>query len=98
MKFYSINYVFDNGEEYECHLDGEGVIDYYISKDLALKAFSMIDPNEVLSKYTGWMYYRNAEEYILEEGIRNDLPYKNYDSNSGFFEYYIEEIDIKETI
>lgn len=99
MKIYAITYNFCNGEDYDMENDGEGVIDYYVTKELAMEAFDNIDPQDILDKYTAWMRCEDVEDYSLEKKINScGLPDHYYEDKYeiGYFSYKIIEIDVIE--
>lgn len=99
MKIYVITYSFDNGQDYDMHLDGDGIINYYATKELAIEEFNKIDPQSILDEYTDWMLYKEIEDYTLENKINNyELPEHHYEEDdfNSWFEYKVEEIDVIE--
>ena len=99
MKIYAITYDFCNGEDYDSANDGEGVINYYATKELAMEAFDNIDPQDILDKYTAWMCFTDVKDYSLEKEINvYRLPNHYYEDRykSGCFSYEIIEIDVIE--
>ena len=99
MKIYSINYSFDNGEDYDSHLCDNGVINYYATKELAIEEFNKIDPQSILDEYTSWMYYTNIEDYTLDAKLNEyGLPeyYYEVEDENCYFDYEVVEIDVVE--
>lgn len=100
MKIYAITYEFYNGEDYEMESNGEGVLNYYMTKELAMKAFDNIDPQDMLDKHTTWMRCKDAKDYYLEKKINAyGLPDHHYEDKyeTGCFGYEIIEIDLIES-
>lgn len=99
MKIYAITYSFDNGKDYDMYMEGNGIINYYATKELAIEEFNKIDPQSVLDEYTSWMWYKDIEDYTLENKLNNyGLPDHFYNDvyEVGWFDYEVIEIDVIE--
>ena len=98
MKIYAIKYSFDNGEYYDMNLCGDGIINYYATKELAIEEFNKIDPQSILDNYTDWMRFNKIDDYSLEKKINNGLPEYYYENihNVSCFNYEIVEVDVIE--
>ena len=99
MKIYAIKYSFDNGEDYDMHQSGHGIIDYYATKELAIKEFNKIDPQSILDRYTVWMYYEYIADFTLDAKLNGyGLPWHYYEDKykTCYFDYEVVEIDVIE--